>query len=567
MDIRTYAHFNAIWYHYSILRRARQSRDVHASSAHTHTHTHTHARARADSSMSTRVQWRPAVHRGAGAGTGAASFVRVMEVDCIALCIVEALGEDLYRGSLRQSDTAMFARVEDWAAGQLQSIEQALHSSGTNLCKQSERSSFATLLAWKRQQPLPAYFALNNCANGRELLECFEWQWMSFGRPVGDLYMMESASGGDPLVRGGKVELYNTDTTEEPKENDVIAELMRCTTKHEIDAIIQRERRKAGSEDADTSFQVCTWSDAGVKELLKRSNLGAGAAVPIAWGGPSVRVDERGKLDVVDLGSNSTLARGNPPESHTRAWAKVKVAKAYAGRNFIAARDYEGRIWYSGPGHNVTPGSNPMRSIVKPVCFCVLTHKVRRMSFIDDCYEAGACIVATDNGHVYTWGKNRSDILGRGKTDQDAILRKPRRVCGALENTRVVDVALGFRCDPIALAVTAEGKLFAWGGNEGVATVRGIANNIRPWGRGKETFGTHRRDGADSWRTDTPREVTELKEKATDVSVVNFPCHVQVRCESGAWLEGGVIEKETPDRTRERFLKSSIACVALRPVE
>ena len=73
----------------------------------------------------------------------------------------------------------------------------------------------------------------------------------------------------------------------------------------------------------------------------------------------------------------------------------------------------------------------------------------------------GVCAAWLINHHLNTYrGKGDYHRLGHG---DDGHQRTPKRVLGALENERVIDMACGsLHC----VVCTASGKVYAWGDND-----------------------------------------------------------------------------------------------------
>ncbi|XP_043846493.1 RCC1 and BTB domain-containing protein 2 isoform X1 [Dromiciops gliroides] len=68
-------------------------------------------------------------------------------------------------------------------------------------------------------------------------------------------------------------------------------------------------------------------------------------------------------------------------------------------------------------------------------------------------------VIATDEGEVYTWGHNAYSQLGNGTTNHGLV---PTQISINLENRRVIEVACGSHH---SMALTSDGKVFAWGYN------------------------------------------------------------------------------------------------------
>lgn len=75
-------------------------------------------------------------------------------------------------------------------------------------------------------------------------------------------------------------------------------------------------------------------------------------------------------------------------------------------------------------------------------------------------------VVLTDDGKVYTWGKNDTGALGHGDShiDMYSLEEYPRLLECAEMDGKVVFVAAG---NGRSAAVTSDGKLFLWGRNMG----------------------------------------------------------------------------------------------------
>ena len=171
----------------------------------------------------------------------------------------------------------------------------------------------------------------------------------------------------------------------------------------------------------------------------------------------SLVVTEEGALYSFGRGIFGVLGHGSVGDERSPmmvdALCHVRIADAAAGVNFSLALTEDGTVfsWGRNTGGQLGPGHKGGDE--------ALPQKVEALSGLKVCAVAAGCDISsavTAAGALYMWGGGEDGRLGRGDTaDQLA----PKRV-EALRDEWVVAAAVG---DMHAIAVTRDGIVFGWG--------------------------------------------------------------------------------------------------------
>lgn len=133
----------------------------------------------------------------------------------------------------------------------------------------------------------------------------------------------------------------------------------------------------------------------------------------------------------------------------------LKVEAVVCGRYHTMAVTEDGRVWTWGGGKNGRLGHGDEK--IRLVPRCVEALRGQRAVAIAAGYHNN--LVLTAAGDVWSWGWGAHGQLGTG----DAADREAPVVIEELSGLRVVRLACG---DRHSFAVTADGRVFAWGSNE-----------------------------------------------------------------------------------------------------
>ena len=216
--------------------------------------------------------------------------------------------------------------------------------------------------------------------------------------------------------------------------------------------------------------------------------------------------------------------------------SRFHVVRLHEGVHFSYALTLCGRLLLTGRSTASLLDRAPTMAEPGAAFFQTPPELALRDASVGDLSADGACAVlaVTAAGAAVAWGCDRGGWLGLGPRggQPDACGRNVLRpVClPFFAQRRVRSVALGWRSDPIGLAVCCDGELYAWGGTGSVCTVFGAAARVVPWGQGR-------------WRHHAPRLVTQATDlgiRCRTVEVVAPPCYIIVHDDRGRRFGGGL---------------------------
>ena len=217
--------------------------------------------------------------------------------------------------------------------------------------------------------------------------------------------------------------------------------------------------------------------------------------------------------------------------------ADYHVVQATTGTSYVTFRTLCGRVFVVGNVVHGGPFVKQAPSPLKEVFNLPLPMRVRCVSVADLGQRgAGACLAATTNGQVFAWGEDRAGWLGIGGMPAPWRPTPVRVPHFHRQGIAVRSVAIRFRSDPIGLAVTNDGKLYAWGGARTISTMNGITYETYPWGCPKKQDDM-------GWRGPTPQRVRDPGAKhirLEHVTVAAAPCRILARDTRGGWHSAGI---------------------------
>jgi len=169
----------------------------------------------------------------------------------------------------------------------------------------------------------------------------------------------------------------------------------------------------------------------------------------IAWGDNSAG----------QLGNNSTASSPVPvPVDMSGALAGKEIVSIAAGRKHSLALTSDGQVIAWGENNSGQLGNNSTTSSPTPAA---VTGVLADKTVVGIAAGENHSLALTSDGQVFAWGENYSGQLGNNST---AISLEPVAVdtSGVLAGRSVVAIAGGMSH---SLALTSDGKLFAWGNN------------------------------------------------------------------------------------------------------
>ncbi|WP_161522224.1 RCC1 domain-containing protein [Bifidobacterium aemilianum] len=178
------------------------------------------------------------------------------------------------------------------------------------------------------------------------------------------------------------------------------------------------------------------------------------------WGAP-VESDE--------YGYGSHPHRNTPVE--LKVTPQVRFVSIGAGSGFLAALGEDGGlyIWKIGKGQWLS-GSSPSVETGYTRLEAPAGARFTALSVGDDHLLA----MASDGG-LYGWGDNPDGRLGTGKADSDSKWKTGLQAVAVPAGARFTSVSAG---ENHSLALTAEGKLYGWGSNDGHQLGDGSGDNV-----------------------------------------------------------------------------------------
>ena len=157
------------------------------------------------------------------------------------------------------------------------------------------------------------------------------------------------------------------------------------------------------------------------------------------------------------LGIGSTTNRSTPAQTNLGNTVKFKAVSAGYGMMYAIAED--GTLWawgrnnYGQLGDGSTTNSNTPRQV--PMFSTGSTVKVKAVA-AKSMYHA---LAITEDGSLWSWGYNGYGQLGDGSTNRRGT---PLVIAQASATTKYKEVATGYYH---SMALTEDGRLFAWGRN------------------------------------------------------------------------------------------------------
>ncbi|MBQ8213315.1 MAG: hypothetical protein IJZ80_04835 [Clostridia bacterium] len=134
------------------------------------------------------------------------------------------------------------------------------------------------------------------------------------------------------------------------------------------------------------------------------------------------------------------------------------------GSNFMVALRYDGTAFAWGKNQNGELGNGTNTDSSLPVAVTMPVVDEKTVHFSSVCAGYDHVIALATDGTVWTWGSDANGQLGnRNLEATPQPTQTPKQVLGALEGKKVVSVAAGIS---FSLALTSEGKVYAWGTNQ-----------------------------------------------------------------------------------------------------
>ena len=184
----------------------------------------------------------------------------------------------------------------------------------------------------------------------------------------------------------------------------------------------------------------------------------------------SLALDSGGALYA--WGSNAYGQLGNGTTTNSSVPVAVKIAgtplagktivqiAAGANHNMVLASD--GTVYTWGWNYHGQLGNNTKTNSNTIVALQTIGTPIAGKKIVKIAAGQGHSLALTDDGMVYTWGRNDTGQLGNNATT-DAMLPVAVTVTGTpMSNKTIVEIASGARH---SLAIDSSGKVYAWGHN------------------------------------------------------------------------------------------------------
>ena len=184
----------------------------------------------------------------------------------------------------------------------------------------------------------------------------------------------------------------------------------------------------------------------------------------------SLALDSDGALYA--WGSNAYGQLGNGTTTNSSVPVAVKIAgtplagktivQIAAGANHNMVLTSDGAVYTWGWNYHGQLGNNTKTNSNTIVAVQTISTPIAGKKIVKIAAGQGHSLALTDDGRVYTWGRNDTGQLGNNATT-DAMLPVAVTVTGTpMSNKTIVEIASGARH---SLAIDSSGKVYAWGHN------------------------------------------------------------------------------------------------------
>jgi len=192
---------------------------------------------------------------------------------------------------------------------------------------------------------------------------------------------------------------------------------------------------------------------------------GNGRSLVLHW--PRTRLMAWGNNEFGKLGTGDSSQHLIPAEVATPAAIRGKVTKlAASGGSFSMALTAEGQLFTWGNNSYGRLGTNA----VTPYMPTEVTEAgALAGKKVVDISASGHCLALTSEGRVYAWGLNSDRQLGTGNTGY-SVSSPAELAPEAFDGQPVVAVSAGMNH---SMALTADGRVFSWGSNSSGKTGNG----------------------------------------------------------------------------------------------
>ena len=184
----------------------------------------------------------------------------------------------------------------------------------------------------------------------------------------------------------------------------------------------------------------------------------------------SLALDSDGALYA--WGSNAYGQLGNGTTTNSSVPIAVKIAgtplagktivQIAAGANHNMVLTSDGTVYAWGWNYHGQLGNNTKTNSNTIVAVQTIGTPLAGKTIVQIAAGQGHSLALTDDGRVYTWGRNNTGQLGNNATT-DAMLPVAVTVTGTpMSNKTIIEIASGARH---SLAIDSSGKVYAWGHN------------------------------------------------------------------------------------------------------